>query len=958
MIACTPIHPKIRNKLNAKMEVLGRTTPPANTETSKDKLKSEDVFTKSTFIRMTSNIAAPNKPIILMGGELRDETDINLTTIPMAPQFGFAKTYGEQFILKNDDPFSEGYNPTVEVLNKHKRPLPGIKSLSIEYYGGLKTNRRGTVSWVCWSFDDLERLKSHFLKHGRHVLIEWGWSNNLKTMNTALHIDPRGDYRINPEAVGGNIQKTIIDNEGDYDLMTGVISNFEWKTNTQGGFDCTTDIVGLGTSMLENVKKESKLTPISKVVNKNWFKRIWTSEDKEAVVDIDVDEIYKHNASLTMGSVINILDKKLRNYHLTGGSVTKKFSSLTMPGVVSYKKDTIFIAQILPQWENIFIKSTGIGLSIPGLPITALEVTDAWVTWGWFEDNVLNKFLSMANDTEAVTTFRSIEAKINEDGTSEYDEDGNLQYESVKIRSHDNLLTQNVHRFIFPGLYPDSHTLGTWEKYEKLCTIVEENLKPFHTGQDTGFQQKGYLRNILINVEILKEIFSTGSTGSLREAMERLGDELNQEYNIWDFQVKSDEINQDNSKMIDNNVTLKRIDRLMDNPEDIFLFPTWRHNSFVKSVDMQSTVPSSMVLATMYGANVPVESVLGGSDPGVDKKGFFLGGLSKDGTVDERFKNLENPFRKGLSYDEGTDDSSQWKRFGNEEADPNKPIAKGKGIDLSLTSEEIVEGLQEQLQKLIDDDPEVKKEVEEANEKFQKGYEDSEDVDPIPFTAWKWEKTGKKQPLYKDGIIRGVYLQGLTDVLQGITGPTNTTDILIPIELTMSIEGIGGIFPGNVFRTAYIPVSYFDKTVFQLVEVNHEIGSDGWTVSLKGIMRMSYIKRYGKVYEEMLEELRKMEKGGEKVWLASQKDKRTKMEEVHLAIVHKEEGEFFESVGKLGKEIGDIFEADSMGDAVDEAMEAFNQSGTVIVEATEAAVANVKHAYVWWKNRITDWWNK
>ena len=72
MIACTPIHPKIRNKLNAKMEVLGRTSPPANTETSTNKLKTEDVFTKSTFIRMTSHVASPMKPIILMGGELFD----------------------------------------------------------------------------------------------------------------------------------------------------------------------------------------------------------------------------------------------------------------------------------------------------------------------------------------------------------------------------------------------------------------------------------------------------------------------------------------------------------------------------------------------------------------------------------------------------------------------------------------------------------------------------------------------------------------------------------------------------------------------------------------------------------------------------------------------------------------------------------------------------------------------
>ena len=61
--------------------------------------------------------------------------------------------------------------------------------------------------------------------------------------------------------------------------------------------------------------------------------------------------------------------------------------------------------------------------------------------------------------------------------------------------------------------------------------------------------------------------------------------------------------------MVDNNVTHKRIDRLIDDDKDLFLFPVWQHNSFVKSVDMQSTVPSSMVMSTMYGSNVPVEEV-------------------------------------------------------------------------------------------------------------------------------------------------------------------------------------------------------------------------------------------------------------------------------------------------------------------------------------------------------------
>ena len=1020
MIACTPIHPKIRNKLNAKMEVLGRTSPPANTETSTNKLKTEDVFTKSTFIRMTSHVASPMKPIILMGGELFDgkmkvgvdssggNANESITAAERSSIYG--RSYGQSKVLpvmedmkgKSGPPsvvgkiapegFFEGESGTTEKF----RPMPGIKSLSVEYYGGLKTNRRGTVSWTCWSIEDLERLKTHFLKHGRHVLIEWGWSNNLEVMKTALKKDNYGDYRIDEKAVGGNIQKTIIDNEGDYDLMTGVISNFEWKTNTQGGFDCTTDIVGLGLSMGESTKQETKLTPLTKVVSKGWWSR-WGEEDKEAVISdtVDANELYRVNASLSMGSIINILDEKIKKYHIgsehagkdegmggvlrdvreaealaKGGNpdvIAEGFQTLGIPGVCSYKNGTLFTAQVKPQWKNVALASVaslvtgGLGVaSAAVLPLAALEITGAWVTWGWFEDNILNKFLSMANDTEAVTSFRSIEVKIDETGENISDEEGNLQYESVRIKSHDHLLTQNVHRFIFPGLYPHSHTISSYNKYEALSSVIKQavakekkGLKTFHTGEGVGFEQKGRLRDILIHVQVLKDIFSVGAPISLKNAMQTLADELNQEYRIWDFQIKSDEVNQGNMKVVDNNITKKRIDRLIDDDKDIFLFPAWQHNSFVKSIDMQSTVPNSMVLATMYGANVPVESVLGGADPDVDKKGFFLGGLSNDGAEDEKFKNLGIPYKKGVAI--GQTDTG-WKSFGNIDADPNKPLAKGAGIDLTLTAEEIKEGLQERIQKMIDDDPEIKKEVDEANEKYQAGYDDTEDTDPVPMNAWKHDGPLNKQAVYKDGIMRGIYLERLTDVLQGITGPASTTDLLVPIELSMSIDGVGGIFPGNVFRTSYIPLTYFDKTVFQLVEVNHEIGTEGWTVSLKGIMRMSWIKRYGAAYDKMLKELIKMEKE-----LAAKQqhreDENMKREKAAHAKVMKESAEADEAYTEMAAAWSDIGSVDSFAEAVEEAGEAFVETGEFVVEKAEEAIAVVKHKYIQFKNALSDWWN-
>ena len=327
--------------------------------------------------------------------------------------------------------------------------------------------------------------------------------------------------------------------------------------------------------------------------------------------------------------------------------------------------------------------------------------------------------------------------------------------------------------------------------------------------------------------------------------------------------------------------------------------------------------------------------------------------MSNDGAEDEKFKNLGIPFKKGVAI--GNTDTG-WKSFGNIDADPNKPLAKGAGIDLSLTSEEIKEGLQEMIQKMIDDDPEITKEVDEANEKYQAGYDDTEDTDPVPMNAWKHDGPLNKQAVYKDGIMRGIYLERLTDVLQGITGPASTTDLLVPIELSMSIEGVGGIFPGNVFRTSYIPLTYFDKTVFQLVEVNHDIGTEGWTVSLKGIMRMSWIKRYGAAYDKMMKELIKME---EKLAAKQQhrKDENMKREKAAHAKVMKEDVEATAAAKKAWSEMGDVLEADSFAEAVDEAKEALTATGEYIVEEVEFQVARAKHKFIQIKNSLSDWWN-
>jgi len=85
----------------------------------------------------------------------------------------------------------------------------------------------------------------------------------------------------------------------------------------------------------------------------------------------------------------------------------------------------------------------------------------------------------------------------------------------------------------------------------------------------------------------------------------------------------------------------------------------------------------------------------------------------------------------------------------------------------------------------------------------------------------------------------------------------NNIPVLIPLELELSIDGIGGIYPGNSYHSNYVPNRYQKEAIFQCFDVNHTVDSSGWTVSLNGKMRATLHGLYSRLYtsEENLENL-------------------------------------------------------------------------------------------------------
>ena len=92
------------------------------------------------------------------------------------------------------------------------RPMPGVKDLSVEYKGGgmrLGATRTAEISWTCWTWQELDNYRPHFLHHGKTILLEWGWSGDGIIWEREIVIQSKS-FSISDQLIGN----------GSYNLYT------------------------------------------------------------------------------------------------------------------------------------------------------------------------------------------------------------------------------------------------------------------------------------------------------------------------------------------------------------------------------------------------------------------------------------------------------------------------------------------------------------------------------------------------------------------------------------------------------------------------------------------------------------------------------------------------------------------------------------------------------------------
>jgi hypothetical protein len=137
------------------------------------------------------------------------------------------------------------------------RPMPGITSLDVKSKSAYGSLREANVSFQCWDIRQLEELEQLYMRPGYSVLVEWGWAPYLDngTPPTLQPNVPLPNYLFTLSKKE-DIWKTIYDRsakDGNYDAVYGFVKNYSWKARSDGGYDCSVSIITMG-EILESLK--------------------------------------------------------------------------------------------------------------------------------------------------------------------------------------------------------------------------------------------------------------------------------------------------------------------------------------------------------------------------------------------------------------------------------------------------------------------------------------------------------------------------------------------------------------------------------------------------------------------------------------------------------------------------------------------------------------------------------
>lgn len=151
----------------------------------------------------------------------------------------FAKFYGSNgHTITNGSGYDTSYNI----------PNPGITGVDVKFKGSLGSLREVTVNYKCWSKSQLATMAKAYMQLGRSAAVVFGW--------TITHDGSRvsGLPSVSGNSMGAafkSAQSAAESNSGCVAGYKGIVDNFTFELDADGGFNCMCHFVTMGEAALD-----------------------------------------------------------------------------------------------------------------------------------------------------------------------------------------------------------------------------------------------------------------------------------------------------------------------------------------------------------------------------------------------------------------------------------------------------------------------------------------------------------------------------------------------------------------------------------------------------------------------------------------------------------------------------------------------------------------------------------
>ena len=775
--------------------------------------------------------------------------------------------------------FRQGHQEKVDNRFLGESGITSISVSQLEYY-----TYKFTIGWVCPDPVYFEKtFEPSFLKLGAYAAIEFGWGNSDKSMDQIESLSIEEMEKL--LKIPGRLTERNLKSSANYYCGVGTVTKFDWKIMENGVYAGDIQILTPGASPLlettQGASNSADTIPVRKIKNtlelQSLAKRLL--EDEKARNDLTTEEIRDLKKELVSATTIkqtlqansvafNLAIKnldKVSDYFLEKEPDEKFFDpkkkkNISRPYFTEYQNlETIFRGGKNRKYETSkYISALSYQYS-GGL--MKIDVKKSWnkttrrtnrtvdrlyppedflkkryfASWGWFEDNILKTFFEMKSGDKIIQTVdsRKTEKKLVSGPSGTYgtatkgdfvagtDEE---VFETTlipnKCGSTDYLYSMGLDSVILPGKHhpilekgfsdiDNEGLLRLIRKYYPLEQRINlDRINLIYLAIDKVFpkfevldNKSGIIRNMVFPIEMFQKHFQ--NTPSLRQGLRNFwADVTNQYGGYWGFELGQDGDNQthigvfdsyyDNIKTDD---TKKKSSK--DNLKGIFEFSVFSNESIVKSFDVNLDLSAEAATLARYGgftkAKRGTTRIDGKKELGIEAWNILTSDIDETDikTLEDlkRYREIRQKVLKDLKY--------------TNEEDGN-----------FMSNKELIKQLSEDDQKIIE-------KVETKRHQFVQGI-------------GCYDNRGNFSTYFKQTMLHLI----LYSDLENSGSLIERSRPILPISISMTLDGISGLAVGNLFKVDYLPKLYREPYIyFQITKVEHKITTAGWDTDIEAVMR-------------------------------------------------------------------------------------------------------------------------